>query len=69
MVLETRSDWNDLILRIARVTAQLHQDEGDRSALMVERANLWKEAQETGLFRPKCREGHVPVHIEKSDEA
>lgn len=55
MVIETRPDWDDLIWKIAQVTARLHDEQGDRALLLLERASLWKEAEEIGLFLPKYK--------------
>lgn len=55
MVIDTRPDWDALIWRIARIAFQLHEDIGDREALLLEKANLWREAEAIGLFRPKYR--------------
>ena len=55
MVIETRPDWNDLLWRLAQVTAALHEGTGDRSALLVEKAELWREAERIGLFHPRFR--------------
>ena len=56
MVKGSRPDWDDLIWRIAVITAELHEEIGNRAALLIARAELWKEAEEIGLFVPRYGE-------------
>ena len=53
MKLELEADLDDLIWRLAVITAQLHDETGDREALLVERSDLMREAQELGLFESR----------------
>ena len=48
-----RPDWDDLIWRIAVVTAELHEEIGDRAALLAAKTELWKEAEQLGLLVPR----------------
>jgi hypothetical protein len=50
----TRVDPYWLIERYATVVAQLHDDEGDREALLGERHQLIEQGERIGLVRLMC---------------
>jgi hypothetical protein len=50
----TRVDPYWLIERYATVVAQLHDDEGDREALLGERNQLIEQGERIGLVRLMC---------------
>ena len=53
--MNSRGDSDDLIWRLAILTIQLHEGIGDRPALLIARADLWREAELIGLFEPRFK--------------
>ena len=53
MTPEETAGFDDLIWRLAIVSVQLHEGVGDRGTLLVNRAELMREAKDKGLFQPR----------------
>lgn len=49
----SNAHWDDLIWRLAIVIVKLHDGVGDRQVLLVERAEVMREAKEVGLFKSR----------------